>query len=978
MRGQQSSAARPRVVAVMVTLTLVATTLLLAVWSALNRTPDSTQRPSFWRRPLGSRAERSQRYPSRHPGPPLSVSGSPPSQLSPHPGLSSNASVLTSQAGAGSLAGVPSANGHLRGHAHTQGRVQHPEDVAGWDATEVRDIQEAGTSLSSSAASAASAKRPERYAVLIDAGSSGTRVHVYRYRDAVRPGVSYPAVHLPGAIMRVHPGLSEYAPAGEGVEESLSALIKFALEQVPAAQHSLTPIRLLATAGLRLLPAEEAAAVLAAAARVLAASGFLFVHKADDEQKALAGTAPESAWIRILTGDEEGLYAWAGINYAAGRLQALAEERFSSPRRRDPAAMAGRAVAHTLAVLELGGASLQLTLMPWEPLPPERRHRLGLPGVDLPLYTHSFLGYGLQVAWFREAMLVQQGGGVATDPCLHPGYVAEDSGVTGSGSFEDCARLAEQLVLAAGGGASSTAASSSTSTGTADGNGVEDSAPQLADDGGSSTSGRGGSSSGGSVSEGVSGSGGKQGCAYARCSIGGEYLPRLLPLGAPVKGVAGAAAAAKGKGTSKAAAAFRGAAAAQAAHESFIIMATESFHYTRLRLGLPPESTLEDFREAGRRFCARAWADVESEFVLGAGMKEDHVLKTCFGAAYIHTLLKQAFHFGPREASYLRFSNDVPRPDGSEVEANWVLGALLVEVAQPRAHAAITAAARQASLKTGAATAGAPGKGTPSAAKLGTDAAAGPADAAPVTLGAAANAPDGVDVSAPAAAAGALGAAGAGSGVTAAAVQPRGVAEAAAEGAAEGWHRAAEAAIPDTADAGLLPSRRLTATVAAAALEALRSPGAAELGAARSPQLCLWLGAAACAAAVLAAALIAAVVLTVTISRGREGTEGAGAGAGRALPSPCALLGVPRRVRLGGRLCQWRRAFAWRQGLQGGRAGHVEQGQLAALDAVVEAAALEEVAGMEGGGVQGCLHSCRTAACGGQGLVLTMRCSSSM
>ncbi|GFR51859.1 hypothetical protein Agub_g14332, partial [Astrephomene gubernaculifera] len=98
------------------------------------------------------------------------------------------------------------------------------------------------------------------------------------------------------------------------------------------------------------------------------------------------------------------------------------------------------------------------------------------------------------------------------------------------------------------------------------------------------------------------------------------------------------------------------------------------------RLGLPPSASLPALRAAGERFCSRPWEQVEQQLVLGAGVSEDHVLKVCFGAAYIHTLLTRAFRMGPREEGLLRFANAVERPDGSQVEVNWVLGALLVEL----------------------------------------------------------------------------------------------------------------------------------------------------------------------------------------------------------------------------------------------------------------------------------------------------------
>ncbi|GIL83577.1 hypothetical protein Vretifemale_12367, partial [Volvox reticuliferus] len=465
---------------------------------------------------------------------------------------------------------------------------------------------------------------PERYAVLIDAGSSGSRIHVYGYRPPTHRSHSwvpgYPVVRLPGLVRRVTPGLSEFVPDGEGVEESLKPLIEFAQAQVPPPLHATTPIRLMATAGLRMLPEEQREAVLGAVRRLLAASGFRFRPK----------------WARVISGDEEGLFAWAGINYAAGRLQALAQEQATSPRQKDPAVLAGRAAATTLAVLELGGASMQLTLMPWEPLPAGLGTRLALPGVDRPLYTHSFLGYGLQVAWFREAMLVQQGGENATDPCLHPGYMSYQSGVVGSGDFDACVALAEQLLKV------NNAATTTTATGAEAGN-------------------RSSSAS--------------SGCSYVRCSIGDEYLPLLAPedrLGGygSVALLDPAGSGSNGSGSPGSGSGSGG----------YLIMATESFYYTMDRLGLPANASLESLRTAGKRFCSRPWSDVEQELVLGRGVSEEYILKVCFGSAYIYTLISQGFRMGSREAAYLRFSNQVERPDGSMVEVNWVLGALLAEL----------------------------------------------------------------------------------------------------------------------------------------------------------------------------------------------------------------------------------------------------------------------------------------------------------
>ena len=58
---------------------------------------------------------------------------------------------------------------------------------------------------------------------------------------------------------------------------------------------------------------------------------------------------------------------------------------------------------------------------------------------------------------------------------------------------------------------------------------------------------------------------------------------------------------------------------------------------------------------------------------------DEYAAHTCFGAAYIFTLLGDGFHIGLDEKR-LVFSNTARGPSGERFEAKWVLGALLVEV----------------------------------------------------------------------------------------------------------------------------------------------------------------------------------------------------------------------------------------------------------------------------------------------------------
>jgi apyrase len=70
----------------------------------------------------------------------------------------------------------------------------------------------------------------------------------------------------------------------------------------------------------------------------------------------------------VISGAEEGIYAWVAANYALGTLGG------------DP--------HDTTGIIELG-----------EPLPPEFSHVLKFGDVSYNLYSHSFLQLGLNVAY---------------------------------------------------------------------------------------------------------------------------------------------------------------------------------------------------------------------------------------------------------------------------------------------------------------------------------------------------------------------------------------------------------------------------------------------------------------------------------------------------------------------------------------------------------------------------------------------------
>ena len=204
---------------------------------------------------------------------------------------------------------------------------------------------------------------------MIDAGSSGTRIHVYRWPQRAAPLVYSSSLQISELALDTtrsetpegH-GLSSFADAPHKAGESLKPLLRYILRdtelsQIPERIASI-PIYLKATAGMRVLPSSVVTAIMSSVRATLAASGFLF----------------EPLNARVISGEEEGVFGWLGINFLMGTLDGSLNE--------------------TIGCMDMGGASTQLTVAPHEEVlssffPLYVHHSF------LPLYTHSLLYFGL-------------------------------------------------------------------------------------------------------------------------------------------------------------------------------------------------------------------------------------------------------------------------------------------------------------------------------------------------------------------------------------------------------------------------------------------------------------------------------------------------------------------------------------------------------------------------------------------------------
>lgn len=317
----------------------------------------------------------------------------------------------------------------------------------------------------------------DAFAVVLDAGSSGTRVQVVRLSrdgDTLR-SVKFHQVptSLTVTASSSSSSSSTTTTTREHVARVLQPLLRFARRNVPFAHvRRKAPIMLYATAGLRqLADASRREAILDACRAELARSGFDY--------------RPER--VRIMDGGTEALYSWTTVNYLLRRRRrrrrislggaarvhvrdgdvadAVADEAgwpAERGRRRPPPS-----TPQTVGILELGGGSVQIAFEPPPDVLPEldsllEGERAFFSSVRLPgdrgdsaaghaVYAHSHSGFGLYDFQRRAYDRLRNEGRLQRNPCAlrmhnraHTVRVGVDRrrvNTTGTGDFDACMRV---------------------------------------------------------------------------------------------------------------------------------------------------------------------------------------------------------------------------------------------------------------------------------------------------------------------------------------------------------------------------------------------------------------------------------------------------------------------------------------------------------------------------------------------------------
>ncbi len=184
---------------------------------------------------------------------------------------------------------------------------------------------------------------------VIDAGSTGSRLHVYSYDvDETNTPVHINEIWN----KKIKPGFATIEPNNHTIDAYLTTLFSGAPRQK-------IPVYFYATAGMRLLP--------------------MYRQKKfyDEVQNWFS---QQSQWnliaAKTISGNDEALYDWLSVNYHLGTLQTKQNE--------------------SVGVMDMGGASVQIVfpIQKNTEVSPRSQVELDLYGHHYNLYVQSFLGLG--------------------------------------------------------------------------------------------------------------------------------------------------------------------------------------------------------------------------------------------------------------------------------------------------------------------------------------------------------------------------------------------------------------------------------------------------------------------------------------------------------------------------------------------------------------------------------------------------------
>ncbi|XP_042586133.1 ectonucleoside triphosphate diphosphohydrolase 4 isoform X1 [Cyprinus carpio] len=315
------------------------------------------------------------------------------------------------------------------------------------------------------------------YGLVVDCGSSGSRVFVYtwpRHNGNLHELLDIKQMrdkHRKPVVMKIKPGISEYASTPDKASDYISPLLSFAAQHIPKNKHQETPLYILCTAGMRVLPESQQEALLEDLRTDIPVNfNFLF----------------SDSHVEVISGKQEGVYAWIGINFVLGRFNHVEDEHEAVVEVQVPGSDQQETLVRkrTAGVLDMGGVSTQIayevpkTVSFASPQQEEIAKNLLAEfnlGCDAHrtehvyrVYVSTFLGFGgnaarqryeenlISTTQIQNKLLVQHQGESADspilDPCL-PADLQDEVGpqdqrvhLRGTGDFDRCRLLLQPFL----------------------------------------------------------------------------------------------------------------------------------------------------------------------------------------------------------------------------------------------------------------------------------------------------------------------------------------------------------------------------------------------------------------------------------------------------------------------------------------------------------------------------------------------------
>lgn len=293
-----------------------------------------------------------------------------------------------------------------------------------------------------------------KYGIVIDSGSSGSRIQIYQWKDQKYVKESSQddkvlksppkIIQEEGWSFKITPGISTYNDPQKAKAlwpEHFEKLMDLANKVIPLEKHKETPVFVLATAGMRLQSPSKQKLILDEICSSLQSHTSFYIPNCKD-------------FVQVIDGSTEGVYGWLGLNYLLGQF-----DNYDNT----------ESIHESIGFMDMGGASTQIAFVP-SSIEEIERNREDLSSVTLrningqtqewKLFVETWLGFGANEArkrYLSQLINISQVnpsiGSTINDPCMPLNseldfeYNEQTYKFKGIGNYEMCLKTIYPLLL---------------------------------------------------------------------------------------------------------------------------------------------------------------------------------------------------------------------------------------------------------------------------------------------------------------------------------------------------------------------------------------------------------------------------------------------------------------------------------------------------------------------------------------------------